>query len=272
MTYREKVDEAARAIQKVFPSSPDGVLVLGSGLGGLAESVEEKVILPYGDIPHWPVSTAPGHSGRLICGTLEGRRVIVMQGRVHYYEGYSMEEVTFPIRVFGVLKSKNLVLTNASGGINLGLVPGDLVGIYDHINFMGRNPLIGPNEEEWGPRFPDAGHIYRKELLCLLEESALEAQVSFRRGVYIAFTGPSYETPGEIRMARTLGADVVGMSTVPEALVAAHMNIPTAAVSCVANYAAGITSEPLTHEEVLAEVARSAAALEKLLRCFLRKL
>ncbi|HPJ25862.1 MAG TPA: purine-nucleoside phosphorylase [Synergistaceae bacterium] len=272
MTYREKVEEAARTIQKAFPQSPEAVLVLGSGLGGVAEAVENQVVLPYGEIPHWPVSTAPGHSGRLVCGLLEGRQVIVMQGRVHYYEGYSMEEVTFPVRVFGVLKAKNLVLTNASGGIDLGLLPGDLVALYDHINLLGRNPLMGPNEDDWGPRFSDAGNVYRKELLALLEESSLETGVPLKRGVYVAFSGPSFETPAEIRMARILGADVVGMSTVPEALVASHMNIPTCAISCVANYAAGITPNPLTHEEVLEEVGKAAASLEKLLRAFLRKL
>ncbi len=272
MTYREKVEEAARFIRKNFSEIPEAVMVLGSGLGGVAEAVENSVVFPYHEIPHWPLSTAPGHSGRLVCGYLEGRRVIVMQGRAHYYEGYAMEEVTFPVRVFGVLGAQNLVLTNASGGINLGFLPGDLVALYDHINLLGKNPLMGPNEESWGPRFSDAGNIYRKELLEILEAASLETGVPLKRGVYIAFSGPSFETPAEIRMARVLGADVVGMSTVPEALVASHMNIPTCAISCVANYAAGITSNPLTHEEVLEEVGKAAASLEKLLRAFLRKL
>ena len=252
------VTEAQEAIEKVSSIRPKVGIVLGSGLGALANSVSEAAVIPYNGIPNWPHATAIGHAGRLVIGTLEGVPVAVMQGRVHYYEGYGMNEVTFPIRVLGALGIDTLIATNATGSVNLGYRPGDLVAIYDHINFMGTNPLIGPNEEKWGLRFPDMTYAYDREYLDIMEEAAKEERVSLHRGVYIAFTGPSYETPAEIRMARALGADVVGMSTVPEVIVANHMSIRVAGLSCVSNFAAGIKSEKLHHQEVLDWMAQAA--------------
>jgi purine-nucleoside phosphorylase len=247
-------------------------IILGSGLGGIADAVSDATIIPYEEIPHWPRATAIGHAGRLVLGKLEGIPVAVMQGRVHYYEGYGMDKVTFPVRVLGELGIGSLIVTNAAGGINLGYKSGDLVAIYDHINYMGTNPLIGENEEKWGPRFPDMTYAYDPEYLDLLDASAKEERIALHRGVYVAFSGPSYETPAEIRMARAFGADAVGMSTVPEVITANHMGVKTAAISCVSNFAAGVKAEKLCHQEVLDGMARAADSLTRLIRAFLRRL
>jgi purine-nucleoside phosphorylase len=272
MTQAMKAAEAVTAIERSGCVRPRVGIVLGSGLGGVADAVSDATAIPYDEIPHWPRATAIGHAGRLVLGTLEGVPVAVMQGRVHYYEGYSMKEVTFPARVLGELGIGALIATNASGGINLGYRPGDLVAIHDHINYMGTNPLIGANEEKWGPRFPDMTYAYDREYLDLLGEAARDERISLHRGVYIAFSGPTYETPAEIRMARALGADVVGMSTVPEVIIAGHMSIRTAAISCVSNFAAGVKAEKLHHQEVLDGMARAADSLARLIRAFLRRL
>jgi purine-nucleoside phosphorylase len=264
--------EAAAAIESVGAPRPRVGIILGSGLGGVADAVEGATVIPYEEIPHWPRSTAIGHAGRLVLGEMEGVPVAVMQGRVHYYEGYSMEEVTFPARVLGELGVGALVATNASGGVNLGYRPGDLAAIYDHINYMGTNPLIGANCEKWGPRFPDMTYAYDREYLELLEDAAADEKIPLRKAVYVAFSGPSYETPAEIRMARAMGADLVGMSTVPEVIVANHMSIRVAAVSCVSNFAAGVKSEKLHHQEVLDAMAHAADSLSGLIRAFLRRL
>jgi purine-nucleoside phosphorylase len=270
MQHSEKTAEAMAAINRRISLKPRVAIILGSGLGAVADAIEEAVVIPYNEIPYWPRTTAVGHQGRLVIGMLENVPVIAMQGRVHYYEGYAMDEVTFPVRIFGEFDIKTLFATNASGGINLGYVPGELVAIYDHINFMGTNPLIGANDDRRGPRFPDMTYAYDPEYLNVLLDVAAEERIRLNKGVYIAFSGPSYETPAEIRMARLLGADVVGMSTVPEVIVANHMGMRVATVSCVSNHAAGVTANRLRHIEVLEGMNKGASSLTRLIRGFLR--
>ena len=268
----QKVKEALSWIKERVPYRPLAAIVLGSGLGALAITSKEPAQYPSGHIPHWPVSTAPGHSAKLVFGKLGNRPVVVQQGRVHFYEGFTMEEVTFSTRVFGAWGIPFYIPTNASGGIHHGLRPGDLVLIHDHINLLGTNPLVGPNFDEWGPRFPDMLRAYDPELQLLAEESARENGILLKRGTYIAFTGPSFETSAEIRMARILGADLVGMSTVPEVIVARHMGMRTCAISCVANAAAGMTGQILTHQEVLLEMERASTFLVRLVEGLVQKL
>lgn len=267
-----KINEAREYLRSKINAVPDTAVILGSGLGGLASSVQAPVVVKYGDIPDWPRPTAPGHEGRLLFGVLEGRSVVIMQGRAHFYEGYTMEEVVFPIRVLGALGVKTLVVTNASGGVNESIAPGSLVAITDHINNMGSNPLRGPNSGELGPRFPDMTYAYDPELLETLKEAAEAAHIPLKCGVYMAFSGPSFETPAEVRMARILGADVVGMSTVPEVIAANHMGIRVCGISCAANYGAGITEKRLTHEEVLEAMEKVAGELSALISEFLRRI
>ncbi|MEG1823411.1 MAG: purine-nucleoside phosphorylase [Cloacibacillus sp.] len=268
MYYWDKVNEAAAYIRKRTEIAPKAALILGSGLGRIAEQIERPEVIPYEEIPYWPRSTAPGHEGRLIFGWFRGVPVAVMQGRVHYYEGYTMPEVTFPVRVLGELGIKCLVVTNASGGINLEIPPGTVVAITDHINYMGTNPLIGVNNDHWGVRFPDMGSAYDKDYTKRVKDIAVKENIALKEGVYIAFSGPSFETPAEIKMARTLGADIVGMSTVPEVITAAHMGIKVLGLSCAANYAAGITDQKLTHQDVLQVMSASAGELSRLIECF----
>lgn len=251
---------------------PRAAVVLGSGLGAVADEVEDARILSAAEIPGWPLSTAPGHAGRVVMGMLEGCPVILLQGRVHCYEGYSMREVTFPVRVLGMMGVRQYVATNASGGVNPELVPGDIAAVRDHINLMGANPLVGPSEPRWNVRFPDMTHAYSPRLLELMDMAAAGAGLTLKRGVYAAFMGPSYETPAEVRMARTLGADLVGMSTVPEVVVANAMGMETAVLSCVANRASGMGDEHLTEEEVLRVMAESSRSLALLIRGLLRAL
>jgi purine-nucleoside phosphorylase len=259
-----KVTQALKYLQEKIRFCPDAGVVLGSGLGGVADAVENPISVPYGEIPFWPVSTAPGHAGRLIAGNIGQTRIVAMQGRVHYYEGYPMDEVVFPVRVFGEWGIKVYFATNASGGVNTDLLPGDLVLLEDHLNLMGVNPLVGPNDEKWGPRFPDMTFAYDRQLRELVTRVGDKVGVPVKSGVYAAFSGPSFETPAEIRMVRALGGDVVGMSTVPEVIVANHMGMRVCALSCVANYAAGMTDNPLTHEEVLAEMGKASERLSRL--------
>ena len=266
MTYKEKVYSAVEFLRTKLSEVPKIAMVLGSGLGSFADEIRDAVNIPYEEIPFWPKSTVPGHAGRLVLGHVGNNYVIALNGRVHYYEGYSMDEVTFPVRVCGLLGVRTLVLTNASGGINYGLKPGDLVLIYDHINFMGTNPLRSQDGDFFEPRFPDMTFIYDSKLMDLCEHIAQENGILLKRGLYIAFSGPSFETPAEIRMSRLLGADVVGMSTVPEAMAARQMGMRVCAISCVANYAAGMEGRPLTHEEVLEEMGKAAGKLATILR------
>ena len=269
MYHWDKVDEALRYIEKRTSLRPQAAIVLGSGLGRVAEQLERPEIIPYEEIPYWPRSTAPGHDGKLLLGYLRGVPVAVMQGRVHYYEGYTMAEVTFPVRVLGQLGVKALVATNASGAVNTDIAPGSIVAIEDHINFMGTNPLIGVNNDNWGTRFPDMTEAYDKEFLRVLERAAAKEGLALRRGVYIAFSGPSFETPAEVRMARALGADIVGMSTVPEVIAANHMGIRVLGLSCAANYGAGITAEKLTHQEVLETMSQAGESVARLIEAFI---
>ena len=250
---------AAKAIQERSPLRPSVGLVLGSGLGGFAQSLDKPVVIPYRDIPDFPTSTAIGHKGELVLGTSGGVPLAVMAGRVHLYEGYRPDEVVFPVRVLARLGVKVLILTNAAGSVNVNYKPGELMVISDHINLMGVNPLIGPNEEQLGPRFFDMSDAYDPALREIAEKACWKAGVTVRHGVYVAVAGPSYETPAEIRAFRTLGADAVGMSTVPEVIAARHMGLRVLAISCITNLAAGVSKKKLDHLEVL-EVGRKAQA------------
>ncbi|MDR0469566.1 MAG: purine-nucleoside phosphorylase [Peptococcaceae bacterium] len=250
----EYIDDTVSFIRSKTAMQPIIGVVLGSGLGAFGEMLEEACIIPYDEVPHFAVSTAPGHKGRLIIGKMAGKTLLCMQGRFHYYEGYTMQQVTYPVRVMKALGIDTLILTNSSGGLNPDFQAGELMLITDHINNMGVNPLIGPNEDSFGTRFPDMTMAYSKELKQIARDAAIAEGVDLKEGVYVAFTGPSYETPAEIRMWQKLGASAVGMSTVPEAIVASHSRLKLLALSCVTNLAAGILDVPLTGEEVI-EVA-----------------
>jgi purine-nucleoside phosphorylase len=264
-TY-ERAEHAARTIRARINVEPRVAIVLGSGLGGFADDFEDAVVIPYQDIPGFSRSTAEGHAGQLVVGKVDQVPVLAMQGRLHYYEGYSLEEVTFPIRAFHCLGIKTLVLTNAAGGINVQLTQGALMVISDHLNLMGANPLRGTNDERFGPRFPDMSTVYSPELQEIVVAEAREMEVEVRRGVYAALSGPSYETPSEIHLLRNYGADAVGMSTVPEAIVARHMGLEVLGISCITNMAAGIGDEPINHEEVMATGIRVRETFTMLLR------
>jgi len=255
MSLFDDVVQAAESVRARAPQPPEVAIVLGSGLGAFADGLKGAVTIDYGDIPHWPASNVVGHAGRLVMGQVEGRRVLVLAGRAHYYEGHSLSTVTFATRVVGALGAKSIILTNAAGGINTSFSPGTLMVIDDHINLMGSNPLIGPNDDLFGPRFPDMTHVYSARLRAIADAASAGAGVPVRHGVYVALHGPSYETPAEIRFLRGIGADAVGMSTVPEAIVARHMGIEVLGISCITNPAAGVFPTPLNHEEVM-EVAR----------------
>jgi len=253
--YFDKVQETAAWLRQRLGDLPDVAVVLGSGLGDFATALKAPTILEYGSIPNWPASAVIGHAGRLVVGTLGGKRVAALSGRVHYYEGHDMRTVTFATRVVGVLGVRTIVLTNAAGGINLSYTPGTLMVMDDHINLMGSNPLVGTNDERLGPRFPDMSEVYSRRLRQLTASVAASQHLELAHGVYAALHGPSYETPAEIRYLRTIGADAVGMSTVPEAIVARHMQLEVLGISCITNMAAGVLPQPLVHDEVM-EVAR----------------
>ncbi|MCU0286167.1 MAG: purine-nucleoside phosphorylase [Acidobacteria bacterium] len=246
----DQIEEAVNFIKNRANFQPKAGLVLGSGLGEFAETLDDKIFIPYEDIPHFKKVSVLGHAGRLVLGKISGKHVIVMQGRYHYYEGHDIKEVVFPIRVLCRLGVEKLLLTNASGGINPMLNPGDLMIIRDHINMMGINPLRGENDERLGLRFPDMSRVYDEDLAALIAETMEMMGMGVKKGVYLALSGPSYETPAEIRMLGVIGADAVGMSTVPEAITARHMGAAVAGISCVCNLAAGISKNPLSHKEV----------------------
>jgi purine-nucleoside phosphorylase len=254
-----ELGEAAKAIQARTPLRPAVGLVLGSGLGGFAQALEGATAIAYREIPHFPASTAIGHKGELVLGHSGGVPVAVMAGRVHLYEGYRPDQVVFPVRVLARLGVKVLVFTNAAGSVNVNYKPGELMVINDHINLMGANPLVGPNEEQLGPRFFDMSEAYDPALREIAEKACWKAGVTVRHGVYVAVSGPSYETPAEIRAFRTLGADAVGMSTVPEVIAARHLGLRVLAISCITNQAAGVSKKKLDHLEVL-EVGRKVQA------------
>lgn len=262
----ERAENAARIIRARAPLEAQIAIVLGSGLGGFADEFEDSVALPYREIPGFVSSTAQGHVGSLVIGKVSGVPVMAMQGRVHYYEGYSLEQVTFPIRTFKLLGVKTLILTNAAGGIDVQLSQGALMVISDHLNLMGVNPLRGPNDERFGPRFPDMSEVYARDLQELASEEAKALGITTRRGVYGALAGPSYETPAEIHMLRGFGADAVGMSTVPEAIVARHMGLRVLGISCITNMAAGISEAPINHEEVMETGQKVRESFTQLLR------
>jgi len=247
--------KAAQHIEEWIEIKPEIGMILGSGLGEMAEYIEDQVIINYRDIPGFPVSTVEGHAGRLVIGRLMGKAVLAMQGRFHFYEGYPMEEVTFPVRVMKLLGVEYLIVTNAAGGINRKFEPGDLMAINDHINMMGSNPLKGNNLDQFGPRFPAMTGAYNKQLLDIARQCAARKQIQLKSGVYCGVLGPSYETPAEIKMVETIGGDAVGMSTVPEVIVANHCGLKVLGISCITNMAAGILDKPPSHEEVL-EVGR----------------
>ena len=262
----ERAEHATRIIRAKINVEPRVAVVLGSGLGGFADDFEEAVSIPYEDIPGFQRSTAQGHAGQLVVGKIDTVPILAMKGRVHYYEGYSLEEVTFPMRAFKLLGIKTVILTNAAGGINVELHQGGLMVLSDHLNLMGANPLRGPNDERFGPRFPDMSTVYSPELQELVVEEAKVIGVEVRRGIYGALSGPSYETPAEILMLRNLGADAVGMSTVPEAIVARHMGLEVLGISCITNMAAGLSDAPINHEEVMATGDRVRGTFTELLR------
>ncbi|HXF39371.1 MAG TPA: purine-nucleoside phosphorylase [Blastocatellia bacterium] len=258
--------EAARYITAASQGrTPRVAVVLGSGLGGVAETLQDGVEIPYSEIPHFVSSTVQGHDGKLLIGSIGGVDVALMKGRVHFYEGYSMDEVTLPIRVFNLLGITSLILTNAAGGAAPHLAPGSLMAITDHINLMGDNPLRGPNDERFGPRFPDMTAAYTPSYLEAAHAVAREIDVVLFEGVYMALRGPSYETPAEIRMMRKLGADAVGMSTVPEVIVARHCGMKVLAVSCITNIAAGMSSAQIDHSEVMVVGERAGKQLSELI-------
>jgi len=275
-TLYERAEHAARLLRARFGggSAQDVriALVLGSGLGAFADDLADPVALPYEEIPGFARSTVEGHAGRLVCGTIEGVRIVAMQGRFHFYEGYTFDEVTFPVRVLSRLGVHSLVLTNAAGGLNNAFTEGALIVISDHLNLMGANPLRGANDARFGPRFPDMTHVYDQEYQETAVREARCIGLELRRGIYAALTGPSYETPAEIRMLRLLGADAVGMSTVPEAIVARHMGMRVLGLSCITNMAAGVLDRPIDHAEVMETGARVRQTFAELLRRVIPKL
>ena len=271
MDDMKRIDEAAAKVLAVCGKADIGV-ILGSGLGDYAEALEDAVKLPYSEIPGFPRSTVAGHAGMWCCGTLYGKRVVMMQGRFHYYEGYGMKDVTLPVRVMQKIGVKTLIVTNAAGGVNLGYHPGELMVIGDIFSMTAQNPLIGPNLDAFGPRFPDMSCAFDKELRALAHECANEQGFALREGVYAQMTGPTYETPAEIRMLRTLGADAVGMSTVPEVIVARHGGMRVLGISCITNMAAGILDQPLNHAEVTETANRVKGQFRNLLDRIIEKM
>lgn len=255
-----EAQEALSYIQNFLKSKPETAIITGSGLGGIADIITDKIIIDTKNIPNWPLYTAPGHEGKIIAGKVEGRNVIMFQGRVHYYEGHSMKAVTFPTRVAGMLGVKEIIITNASGAINESYKAGDIIAVRDHINLMGTNPLIGPDESRWNERFPDMSKAYDKNMLNML------SSIGLKQGVYAAFTGPSYQTLAETRMARLLGADLAGMSTVPEVITASAMKMRVAVLSCVADIAPDVQPDKiLTGQEVLEVMNKSSHELSRII-------
>ncbi|MCS7172467.1 MAG: purine-nucleoside phosphorylase [Armatimonadetes bacterium] len=268
----ERVQEAVSAIQARVRIRPEIGVVLGTGLGALVDHVERVGTVPYAEIPHFPRPTVEGHAQELVLGHLEGKSVAVLRGRVHLYEGYSPQEVVFPVRVLHGLGCRLLLVTNAAGGLNREWRAGDLMVISDHINLQGTNPLLGPNDERLGPRFPDMSRAYDPELVALAERCALLERIPLRKGVYVAVLGPSYETPAELRMLRLLGADAVGMSTVPEVIAARHLGMRVLGISAITDMATGEVVQPVTHEEVLRVARELEPRFVRLVRCIVREL
>lgn len=268
----DKVMESAEFIKSKSNIEPKVGLILGSGLGVLGDEIENPIKIKYNDIPNFPVSTVEGHAGQLVIGNLEGKQVVAMQGRFHYYEGYSQQEITFPVRVMKALGVDTIVVTNAAGGANRSFNPGDLMVIKDHINLSGNNPLMGANEERFGPRFPDMSTAYKPKYVNLVKECANELNMKIQEGVYAFFSGPTYETPAEVKMAQILGADAVGMSTAPEVIVASHSGMDVIGISCITNMAAGILDQPLDHEEVIETTQKVKSEFLSLVKSVVNKI
>ena len=265
MTAYDQAREAADAVRARLGDAPGIALVLGSGLGDFAATPGDAASASYEQLPHWPASRVAGHEGRLLFGVVSGKRVAVLAGRCHAYEGHDLRAVTFAVRVLGLLGAKALILTNAAGGINTDFTPGELMVIDDHLNLMGDNPLVGPAEERFGPQFPDMSEVYSPRLRRIADLAGQAVGIRLKHGVYAGLLGPSYETPAEIRYLRTIGADVVGMSTVPEALAARQMGIEVLGISCITNMAAGVRPQPLVHDEVVEAGRRVRGPFTRLL-------
>ena len=250
---------------------PEIGIILGSGLGDIAEEIK-GISIPYSEIPGFKSSGVHGHAGKLVIGELNLKQVVAMQGRLHYYEGNTIQEVVYPVRIMKLLGITKLIVTNAAGCVNTGFNPGDLMIIADHLNLLGNNPLIGKNNDEFGPRFLDMSYAYDKDFIALAENTAKELNIKTQKGVYAAMTGPTYETPSEVRMLRTLGADAVGMSTVPEVIVANHMGVKVLGISCITNMAAGILDQPLNHEEVIETANKVKQDFKNLVKAIIKKI
>ena len=272
MGYYDEVKQAADAIAARVPHVARIAVVLGSGLGDFAGSLAGGVSIAYGDLPHWPASGVMGHEGRLVVGTTMGRTIVALSGRCHAYEGHDWKAVTFAVRALGLLGVKTLILTNAAGGVNTGFAQGALMVIDDHINLTGGNPLVGANDERFGPRFPDMSEVYSARLRGLADAAGRECGLALPHGVYVALLGPSYETPAEIRYLRAIGADAVGMSTVPEAIAARHMGVEVLGISCITNMAAGVLPQPLNHQEVMDTARRVRGQFAALLEGIIGRL
>ena len=268
----DRVEEAVAHIRTRCPTLPETAIVLGSGLGDFADTLLDAVAMPYADLPHWPPSRVIGHAGRLVIGTVAGKRIAVLSGRVHFYEGHDLASVVFGTRVMGRLGVRRVILTNAAGGINTAFAEGALMIIDDHINMLGSNPLIGANDDRFGVRFPDMTEVYSKRLRHLADEAAAAKGITVSHGVYVAVHGPSYETPAEIRFYRQIGADAIGMSTVPEAIAARHMGLEVLGVSCISNAAAGILPQPIVHDEVIATMQRIRSSFVALLEGIIERI
>jgi purine-nucleoside phosphorylase len=269
---KRRIMEARRYVRKKTATRPDIAIILGTGLGGLAKEIKPAVRIPYDRIPHFPVSSVLGHSGELVIGRLSAKKVVAMNGRVHYYEGYSMQDVTFPLRVMRFLGAKTLIVSNAVGGMNPFYRRGDIVIIADHINLMGDNPLIGPNDDTIGTRFPDMSEPYSRKLMDLAEQTAIDLKIKVHRGVFSAVAGPNLETGAEYRFLRGIGADTVGMSTVPEVLVARHMNMKVLGFSIVTDMCLPDALKPASHTEIMKAAEKAEPKLTKLVKEVLRKL
>jgi purine-nucleoside phosphorylase len=268
----DRVEDAAAAIRSRCGGLPGTAIVLGSGLGDFADTLRDAIGTPYGDLPHWPASHVVGHAGRLVIGNVGSRRVAALSGRAHFYEGHDLATVVFATRVMGRLGVKQIILTNAAGGINTGFAQGALMIIDDHINFLGTNPLVGINDDRFGPRFPDMSEVYSARLRTIADAAAKAKGVPVSHGIYIAVHGPSYETPAEIRFFRTIGADAVGMSTAPEAIAARQMGIEVLGISCITNMAAGVLPQPLVHDEVMETARRVRGSFIALLEGIIERL
>ena len=263
---RQQIDDALARIREHTAAQPEVAIILGTGLGALANDIDVETTIEYGDIPHFPLSTVETHDGRLLIGSLGGKQVVAMQGRFHYYEGYTMKQITFPVRVMHAMGAKTLLVSNACGGMNPYMLPGDIMIMADHINLLGDNPLIGPNDDELGPRFPDMSEPYSRDLIALCEQVALDEKVPVKKGVYVAVPGPNLETPAEYRFLRAIGADVVGRSTVPENIVAIHSGMRVLGLSVITDRCWPDALEPAAIENIIAIANAAQPNLTKLMR------